>query len=557
MKIFQLYLKEKLKQLKSIFWNNKNAISFLAIASGLCLALVNYFFIDWAAFVFHGGRELEIMAGSGMDHFLNSFQNIIFSVCAIIIAYNLLVITLKKNKAWLKILSYFTFFISITLMLLLFHVAFGFKEAFSEFIIYNLFIIIFVLTFLGLFIFFIVKCKFKNKLTATLTIIVLFCLSLLPLLPKTPFAFRSDPVVFDGGDSYTIAFATTSNALAWVECTINGETIIIYDIEDAIARVNDKFHKINVPKTNTNNERVESLSYTINSKRFIWRSAAFYKFGKEIKSKVYNFTTIPMNPSEVKVGVFSDVHGKYQEANKANNYMGNCDIYLILGDMQTATFTTHQALKNVDFAGTISKGEKLVYPVRGNHESRGSKNHLWTKYMITPSSAQHYTFEYNGLNVIMLDTGDDHDDNAPINGGVSFWKEHTQKQLEWLDTLEFNFPKWLLAASHINFISEEYHPDYIKYLNPAPNNIELFHQPLGALGIAMLIHGHDHTSGPKSLVLPNEDNLNAFATYCVGGAKSKQGTFVASQITFSETSVRMIQYDNFNNIKFDYSLPLS
>ena len=329
-----------------------------------------------------------------------------------------------------------------------------------------------------------------------------------------------------------------------MDATINGEEYTFYDLDNAIARVDDVYHRINIPKLDKYNQEVESFSYTINSKRVRWRSAAFYKYGKELSSKIYNFSIVPMDNDSITIGLFADVHDLYEEAELVADFMGECDIYLILGDTQTATFTQHKALKNVDFAGNISKGEKLVYPTRGNHESRGTHNHLWTKYMITPSGEQYYTFDYNDLSMIVLDTGDDHDDSAPINGEISFWKEQTQAQVEWLASLEFNSPKWLFSASHINFINRQ------------TNNINMFTQPLENLGVQMLLHGHNHRVGPNSLTLPNEQNNFPFPAYIAGG-QLKDNTLVGSKVVLYDEGVNVTQYDNNNQIRFDYFIPLN
>lgn len=531
------YFKDKLLTFKKVFWDNYIGYTLTAIICLAAFIYVNYFLIDWNAFIYHGRQVLRLVEGSFRYRFLNIFETFNYILSFIFIVFNVIVLVFKINKVWSKVITYFSLILSLYLTHLMILIAFGYGNTLSSFLLHHLDKIAFIILLIVLVVFFISKCTFKNKITATISTIVILSLCVLPILPKRAFDFRSHPIVFDGGDSYVIAWATTSQGMSWVEATINDETQLFYDIENAMASVNKVFHAIRIPKI-IDDSPVESFSYTINSKKLIWRSAAFYKFGKEISSDIYNFSTIPMDSEQVTVGAFNDVHGEFKTAAPLRDFIGECDIYLVLGDMLTATFTVEEALKNVDFTGNLSRGEKLVYPVRGNHETRGTYYHLWAEYMITPSGEQYYHVDYHGLNIIMLDTGDDHPDSAPINGGVSFYEEHTAIQVEWLKSLQIDNPKWLIASSHINFS-----------VGNRPNNIISFTPILQDMGVKLLIHGHNHRIGRRNLIIPADPN--AFPAFVPGGYRNDTKEFGASRVVFQENRITMTQYDNKGEIRFN------
>lgn len=541
-------MKSLYKRIKTVFWEGYNGIAAAGLFVAAALLVLNIVFIDWDAFVYHGIFEEELTNADFMYHIIRSIQYIIYIFVGASIIFYIVVIAAKIDKTWSKIVCYATMATNVFLFIYTLHFAFGLQESLQELLLENISYILFGGVFLFLLVFFVARSRFRNKLVAACITVVIVGLSVLPFVPKTAFAFGGHPAVYDGGDCYVVVWTTTNNALAWINAEIGGETLSIYDKTNAVANVNSRYHKVSVPKIDKNGNPVTSFSYTVYSKKLLWRTAAFFKYGKQIASKKYHFDLAPIDADTVTVGVFSDVHGQYDMASRVVGYMGESDFYILLGDMATAVFSQEKALRIVDFAGAVSRGEKLVYPVRGNHEDRGTYYQLWGQYTVTPGGKLYYTIEYNGLNAVVLDTGSDYPDDAPINGGATFWQENTAEQLEWLESISYEGAKWRAAVSHINFMYDDY----------LYNDITSFGERLYAKGADILIHGHKHRIGAENnFMYPGDYEEILFPSYAVGGYKHSLDTYAASQIKFLNSHIAIKQYDNNNKVRIDQIVALA
>lgn len=249
-----------------------------------------------------------------------------------------------------------------------------------------------------------------------------------------PCTFTYGAVVYAVEDDYQIVFSTSDSAMAWV--TIDGQQY--YDLYAGSARSADRVHKVTVPQTVLD----RAGKYTVCAQQMIYRGPFGGYKGKTISDE-YHFR--PANGADgLTYAALSDVHEAVDAAAAAVR-QERLDFLVLLGDLVSMVETEADAQLANKLAHEITKGQIPVIYVRGNHEIKGEYAERLYKYVGSCNQSFAYPVTLsNTVFAVVLDMGEDHEDDWWEYYGTAQFDRYRQEQTRMLESL-------LEEGSHQNY----------------------------------------------------------------------------------------------------------
>ncbi|MCR4661636.1 MAG: metallophosphoesterase [Clostridia bacterium] len=284
------------------------------------------------------------------------------------------------------------------------------------------------------------------------------------------FKFESDPVVFDVGDEYIIAWATTDESIGKIEYTYNNEKYVVFD--ECSGRINstETIHSVKVPK-----EHLANNSYTVYSTRMYSNVAYFPQQGNTISTS-RTFKGVPNE--EIDVAIITDTHNCNPKCFNAPE-KESCDVLIMLGDFSDF-IADDQAIADylLSPCSRISKGEIPVIYAKGNHDTRG-ESATRLQYLLKFDSF-YYQTTFGNYTFTVLDSGECNYDNYRELGGVVHFEEYRTNQINWLSNLVKDDTKTNILVVHnpLFTVSDE--------------EVALYNTTIGDFGFDLQLSGHTH-----------------------------------------------------------------
>ena len=295
-----------------------------------------------------------------------------------------------------------------------------------------------------------------------------------------PCDFSYGAVVYAVEDDYQIVFSTSDNAIAWVE--IGGECY--YDLYAGSMRSADRVHKVTVPQKVLD----QAQAYSIHAKQMIYRGPFGGYLGPEIAE---SYTFRPVNTADgLDYFALSDVHEAVDAAASAAQV--KFDFIVLIGDLVSMVETEKDAQLANELAHKITKGQAPVVYARGNHEIKGEYAEDLYKYVGTKGQDYYYTATLgDDVFVVVLDMGEDHEDDWWEYYGTARFDLYRQAQTEFLEELlkegDYEDYRYRLALCHIP-------------IQHVDGKFERFKQEwtqlLNKMDIDMCLSGHKHKLWP-------------------------------------------------------------
>ena len=287
------------------------------------------------------------------------------------------------------------------------------------------------------------------------------------------------PVVYAVEDKYQIVFSTNAESVGWVE--ING--VDYYDTYDGNARTFTRVHKVEVPMTVLDNAK----QYTVHTKKTIYAGPFGGFLGRDISEKV-NFK--PVDTSDgIQYLSFSDIHMNDKLAAATASHAENYDFLVLAGDIISDVETFEDANFNNQVAYSITKGEIPVVYARGNHDLKGRYAQDLHRYAGAKGEKFYYNFYFKDVYGLVLDLGEDHDDDWWEYYETAQYDGYRKEQLDFLQTEidkgDFNDYKYHLVISHIPipFVNSRHNHEYVK---------KEMTRLLNQMDVDMALCGHQH-----------------------------------------------------------------
>lgn len=291
--------------------------------------------------------------------------------------------------------------------------------------------------------------------------------------------FTCDAVVYAVEDEYQIVFSTSDNSIAWVE--IDGQRY--FDLYAGSMRSKDLVHKVCVPQSVLDS----AGEYGIFAQQMIYRGP-FGGYKGDIISAQHSFT--PVDSSDgLKYYCLSDIHGAFDGAISAAEAQGELDFLVVLGDTVSMVESEKDANATSAVAAKITRGEIPVVYARGNHEIKGEMAEELYKYVGSRDQKFYYTFSLSDVKGIVLDLGEDHDDDWWEYYGTAqfdlYREEQTAFLQDCLDSGFFSDCSYRMVLCHIPVQFVNYRHDHESF---KPVWTEL----INALNIDVMLCGHQH-----------------------------------------------------------------
>ncbi len=332
-------------------------------------------------------------------------------------------------------------------------------------------------------------------------------------------------------DQDTLAVLWTTNVESTTEVSYGGDPeklITVYEEEDGLLQANTRLHKVLLNITD-----MDEVYYFVRSRRIKQLYQNYASYGNTIVSPLIHYKN-QLEKDKVTFYILNDVHGNqkiYKNFLTGNTYdfvVSNGDAVEVAEDFEAMT------KKFLSPFGSYTEHNKLLYFVRGNHETRGAAARSLKEYLALPKDRYYYTFQAGPVYAIVLDSGEDKLDNHEEYSGLVDFKSYKEEETKWLEQVlaseEYKAATYRIALIHmpLNSYLEQKEEDYLK------TNETAWRSMLSEAGIDAAFSGHTHTS----LLLQPEDYDAAFPTVIGGGSAWEGEEYLAVRV--EATSQQMI-----------------
>lgn len=292
-------------------------------------------------------------------------------------------------------------------------------------------------------------------------------------------SIKYKPAVYIVENEYQIVFGSNVEALAWVEV----DNKRYYEDYAGYYNSTKKMHKVIVPMDVLDNAK----EYTVGTQKLTYRGPFGGFKGREIE-ETYSFR--PVDTSDgLNYYSISDVHMGLECSKEASDYNKDKELLILAGDTISMIDTYRDAAYTNKVAYELTKGEIPVIYARGNHELKGKYMEEFHDYVGANGEDFFYKFSFGNVYGIVLDIGEDHDDNYWEYYDTCDFNEYRNRQLELikseLESKEYLNYDYRLVVCHIPlpFINARHnHVDFKKDVTTLLNQMD----------IDMVISGHQH-----------------------------------------------------------------
>lgn len=416
----------------------------------------------------------------GYNSFILYLPIIVFIIILLLLITTItLFIKLKKNNLWNYILLPINIIFSIAIILIF---KLGAKD-YARFIfikLLNTSLLLIAVSALLFFIFIYPKTKLKDSKIFKLSLLTVIVLSLFTYLFNLNVNYITyEPVVYAVENEYQIVFSSSTNSSGYV--VVNNKKY--YDLYAGSQKSYEKVHKVSVPMEELDNAK----EYSIYSLNYIYRGPFGAIKGNEC-SKTYKFK--PVDTSDgLTYYSFSDIHMDLKGAKNAISMYDDYEFLVLNGDIISDVETYEDANYVNKVAYSLTKGEIPVIYARGNHEIKGKYSEQLYKFVGSKNQKFYYNFYFKDIYGIVLDMGEDHDDDWWEYYGSADFDSYRNEQVEFLKNEivknEFASYKYRLAVCHIP----------LPFINARHNHVEskkALVEQLNKMNIDMMLTGHQH-----------------------------------------------------------------
>lgn len=303
-----------------------------------------------------------------------------------------------------------------------------------------------------------------------------------------------EPVVYAVEDEYQIVFSGATKSLGSV--IIDGTEY--YDLYNGSERSQERVHKVCVPMEVLDN----AGKYTI-TLQHVWYRGPFGGILGGTIEKEYNFKPIDTSDGFKYLGI-SDIHADTKGTLKTASYVDNCDLLVIDGDSLSMIDAYRDANYINMIAHEITGGEYPVVYARGNHECKGAYAEELYKYVGSKNGSFYYNVHLGDIYCLVLDLGEDHDDDWWEYYTTAHFDEYKAEQVEFLkaemEKGDYKKSEYNMVVAHIPvvFVNSRHNHEAIKAeLTDILNKMKI--------DMNLCAHQHDVFIFEPGLIAPGEE----------------------------------------------------
>ena len=300
----------------------------------------------------------------------------------------------------------------------------------------------------------------RNEFLKSISLSAVFAGASLPLRAQVPpeaFHLASQPMLqHPTPDGISVVFAVNGLSTGWVEY---GETEALGQRSDGgtqgMMPLDDRLLKVRL----TDLRPGVRYFYRVHACPIDFKNAYSIKRGDVVATEIHHFTTLDPAAKTTRFSIINDTHevketlqklGGMLKANPTDALIWNGDIF---NDVRSEPQIAGQVLAPA--GGAFATNMPLI-PVRGNHDVRGVQARLLDKYFDRPLGLWYYTLRQGPVAFVVLDTGEDKADDAPVYAGLNDFARYRTEQQLWLqhalERPEFRSAPFRVALLHIPLI---------------------------------------------------------------------------------------------------------
>lgn len=238
---------------------------------------------------------------------------------------------------------------------------------------------------------------------------------------------KTSPAVFAVDDHYQIMVEVQSESLMSVN--IGGKTY--YDETNGIMNSLSPIHRVSVPIEKLD----DAKEYTVCIRPIVERKSYFTET-KEVVEYRYKFNPVPKH--NIRAYHISDAHNRIAEPIKAARAFGNIDLLILNGDIIDHSGSVEKFSNIYEICSELTAGSIPVVFSRGNHDMRGNFAEKFADYTPSHNRNTYYTFKIGGIWGMLLDCGEDKEDNHPEYGFTVACHTFRKKQTDYIKTVIAN-----------------------------------------------------------------------------------------------------------------------
>ena len=317
---------------------------------------------------------------------------------------------------------------------------------------------------------------------------------------------KTAPAVFAVEDNYQIMVPVTRECTYWVR--VGG--VDYFDESNGILRSRSLLHRATVPM-----KALEAAGeYTVCVRPLIERKP-YFSTTEPVQEFSFSFRPIP--EKNIRIYHISDAHNLIDEPVAAAAIYGDPDLLILNGDILQHSGDPEKFDNVYEICSRITHGNIPVVFSRGNHDMRGNFAEAFAEYTPNHLGNTYYTFRLGSLWGVVLDCGEDKNDDSNEYGYTVSCHAFRRRQTEFLKKLAQERP---FAAEGITHrVAVVHHPFTTRMKHPFNIEEELYTEwarILKDFDLDLMITGHLH----RIEVFPVGGKDDAFGQPCpvvVGG----------------------------------------
>ncbi len=271
-------------------------------------------------------------------------------------------------------------------------------------------------------------------------------------------------------------------------------------------------------------------------------------FAPEVASPIYDFATPDPAASRVRFLVYNDLHDNVDLWKGLHSLVADepVDFVFLNGDVVDYLQDEAQMVGHfLDVCTSLFATRVPFLYARGNHETRGAWSRQMKGYLDLPGDRYFYAFSQGPARFVVLDSGEDKPDDAPVYAGLADFDAYRSAQRDWLArevvSEPFKSAKYRIAIHHIPAPLGTAAEDGDRPTDHGAIDSRDKWWPLfNANGIDLFLGGHTH----RPVLRPADPAAgHAFPVMIGGGPRKGIGTVMLVDADADRVLVKMLRDD--------------
>jgi hypothetical protein len=294
-----------------------------------------------------------------------------------------------------------------------------------------------------------------------------------------------------------------------------------------LVEANETYHRITVAGLSPGRE----YEYRLLSQRIEKFEPYKVHFSERTATETHGLKLPDPEHHEVRFTVLNDLHKNipliHRLMGKVEDSAPLPEFVMLNGDILSHIEGEEDVASILDLPGKYASEHPLIW-IRGNHECRGSFARYMTRYLTMPDGRFYYTFRRGPVQFLVLDNGEDKNDNDPAYCGLTDFDSYRLQEEEWfkevIETPEWKAAPFRILVSHIPVGhvpgDEERNPKFF------PPYKERWAAIMNRAGLDLEISAHDHR-----YYLEEPSDKRGFPLVIGGGPREDSAVIIKAHAT--------------------------